>query len=369
MVERELDETRTNVHMEDSSQIQGKRTGDKESLSQDLHASKKPHDFTVPSVRNLPATMARNVSESPQMRHQNQRTDAISRDDSVETSANNLDHLQKDEETYDLAHPQFHQREEKQQVHELGESTIPQLDDHITKKQGKDVGMFPIDKSRDNVIPTFGKVFHSIDNNQQKCWVAKEHGKFNDLNGPRQVMRIQAWTPNFTPAEETPVVPIWISLSELPWHCYNKVFITGLLSPIGKVLYLDSASIKKTRGGQERVKKIEYDNIPDYCFYCKHQGHLESDCTIRQKDEEKKRELEIVRNKTTKDMDNNHQQPKGHKETGLKEEQSTKQAGIIAIPTQNTYINLDVQETPSTLETMDKHTGSKSDSKPQIAPQ
>ncbi|KAH0737903.1 hypothetical protein KY290_036608 [Solanum tuberosum] len=34
-----------------------------------------------------------------------------------------------------------------------------------------------------------------------------------------------------------------------------------------------------------RWQKIEYDNILDYCFYCKHQGHLESD--IRQIDEDK----------------------------------------------------------------------------------
>ncbi|KAH0667851.1 hypothetical protein KY290_027474 [Solanum tuberosum] len=136
-----------------------------------------------------------------------------------------------------------------------------------------------------------------------------------------QVIIIQVWTPNFKPAEETPIVPIWISLPELPWHCYNKDFVSGLLSPIGKVLYLDSASIKKTRGSRARVKvqvdltekrppyiwmgyvgeditdgrwqKIEYDNIPDYCFYCKHQGHLESDCTIRQRDDDKKKnELE-----------------------------------------------------------------------------
>ncbi|TMW95980.1 hypothetical protein EJD97_008101, partial [Solanum chilense] len=40
----------------------------------------------------------------------------------------------------------------------------------------------------------------------------------------------------------------------LPCHCYNKEFITSLLSPIGRVLYLDSASINKTRGSQDRVK-------------------------------------------------------------------------------------------------------------------
>jgi len=149
-----------------------------------------------------------------------------------------------------------------------------------------------------------------------------------------KVMRIQAWTPSFKPTEETPIVLIWISLPELPWHCYNTEFVSSLLSPIGKDLYLDSASIKKTRGSQVRVKvqvdltqkrplyicmgyigeditdgrwqKIEYDNIPDYCFYCKDQGHVESDCTIRQKDENKKqKELETVRKKNTKEIDNN----------------------------------------------------------------
>ncbi|KAH0730257.1 hypothetical protein KY289_001445 [Solanum tuberosum] len=73
-----------------------------------------------------------------------------------------------------------------------------------------------------------------------------------------QVMRIQVWTPNFKPAEEIPIVPIWISLPELPWHFYNKEFVTGLLSPIGKVLYLDSASIKKSRGSQASVKESSH---------------------------------------------------------------------------------------------------------------
>ena len=144
-----------------------------------------------------------------------------------------------------------------------------------------------------------------------------------------QIMRIQAWTPSFKPDEETPLVPIWISLPELPWHCYNKEFITSLLSPIGRVLYLDSASINKTRGSQARVKvqvdltrdrpshiwmgyigeditdgrwqKIEYDNIPDYCFYCKHQVHHESACIIKRRDAENKRKKDLEKNKDKQD--------------------------------------------------------------------
>ncbi|KAH0639200.1 hypothetical protein KY285_035786 [Solanum tuberosum] len=63
-----------------------------------------------------------------------------------------------------------------------------------------------------------------------------------------------AWTPEFKPEEETPLVPLWIALSELPWHCYNKVLLTTILSSIGKVLYLDSPSSQKTRGSMDRVK-------------------------------------------------------------------------------------------------------------------
>ncbi|KAG5599225.1 hypothetical protein H5410_030595 [Solanum commersonii] len=68
------------------------------------------------------------------------------------------------------------------------------------------------------------------------------------MNIEGQLMRIQTWTPDFTPEEETPIVPIWVALPELPWHCYNKVVLTTILSSIDKVLYLDSPSSVKTRG-------------------------------------------------------------------------------------------------------------------------
>lgn len=74
------------------------------------------------------------------------------------------------------------------------------------------------------------------------------------MNIEGQAMRIQAWTPDFTPEEETPVVPIWISIPGLPWHCYNKVFLTTILESIGKVLFLDSPTSQRTRGSTIRVK-------------------------------------------------------------------------------------------------------------------
>lgn len=235
------------------------------------------------------------------------------------------------------------------------------------------------------------------------------------MNIAGQVMRIQAWTPKFKPDVETPLVPIWISLPELPWHCYNKEFITSVLFPIDRVLYLDSASINKTRGSQARVKvqvdltkdrpshiwigyigeditygrwqKIEYDNIPDYCFYCKHQGHKEVDCIIKKRDEEAKKRKELEKNKNRKDnaqtnaadtqipqtmapgrrdVDTQRQQNNENQQHMNQEESQTQrrrnsqqvrfntdravvqqpqsQTGIISIPTKNTYIDLEVRE-------------------------
>ncbi|KAK4733712.1 hypothetical protein R3W88_007973 [Solanum pinnatisectum] len=68
------------------------------------------------------------------------------------------------------------------------------------------------------------------------------------------LMKLQVWTPTFKPAEETPIVPIWVTLPELPWHCYYMDILTPLLSPIGKALYLDSATMQKTRGSAAKVR-------------------------------------------------------------------------------------------------------------------
>ncbi|KAH0764805.1 hypothetical protein KY285_000676 [Solanum tuberosum] len=135
-----------------------------------------------------------------------------------------------------------------------------------------------------------------------------------------QLMRIQTWTPTFKPEEETPIVPIWVTLPELPWHCYNKEIVTALLSPIGEVLYLDTATTQKTRGSLARARmKVDltqvrrpriwigydeedinigrwqavlYESVPDYCTYCKHQGHLIHVCTIKKRDEDQRKRRE-----------------------------------------------------------------------------
>lgn len=70
-----------------------------------------------------------------------------------------------------------------------------------------------------------------------------------------QMMKLEAWNPTFKPNEDSPIVPTWIVIPELPWHLYYMEILTPLLSPIGKALFLDLASFQKTRGSAVKVKK------------------------------------------------------------------------------------------------------------------
>ncbi|KAH0737774.1 hypothetical protein KY290_036479 [Solanum tuberosum] len=164
-----------------------------------------------------------------------------------------------------------------------------------------------------------------------------------------KLMRIQAWTPNFKPEEETPIVPIWVLLPGLPWHCFKKEFITPLLESVGKVLYLDTASIKRTRASMAKVKvqvdltktrprhvwigldeedltigrwqPIEYENIPPYCAYCKHQGHMIGDCNFKIRDEDLKRRKELgaeMKNISNREQE---QQGKEHRQVRPREQE------------------------------------------------
>ncbi|KAG5615000.1 hypothetical protein H5410_014824 [Solanum commersonii] len=151
------------------------------------------------------------------------------------------------------------------------------------------------------------------------------------------LMKLQVWTPTFKPVEETPIVPIWITLPELPWHCYYIDILTPLLSPIGKALYLDSATMQKTRGSVAKVRVqiditkkrpqhvwlgfsekdpslgkwqiIEFEDVPPYCLYCKHQGHIIGECPMKERDEEikKKKEENAVKKGQEKQLNQDQQ--------------------------------------------------------------
>ncbi|KAH0664058.1 hypothetical protein KY284_028989 [Solanum tuberosum] len=154
-------------------------------------------------------------------------------------------------------------------------------------------------------------------------------------------MKLQMWTPTFKPAEETPIVPIWITLPELPWYCYYMDILTPLLSPIGKALYLDSATMQKTRGSVAKVRVqiditkerpqhvwlgfsekdpslgkwqiIEFEDVPSYCLYCTHQGHVLGECPVKDRDEVIKQKKELETNKKGYEKQSN-QHPKNNQQ-------------------------------------------------------
>ncbi|KAG5568150.1 hypothetical protein H5410_064835 [Solanum commersonii] len=129
-------------------------------------------------------------------------------------------------------------------------------------------------------------------------------------------------------------------IAELPWHCHYMDILTPLLSPIGKALYLDSATVQKTRSSVAKVRVqidltkerpqhvwlgfsekdpnlgkwqvIEYQDVPSYCIYCKHQGHMIGKCSQKEKDEETKKNKELEANKKELDKQQN-QSSKGNR--------------------------------------------------------
>ncbi|KAG5585830.1 hypothetical protein H5410_046264 [Solanum commersonii] len=168
-------------------------------------------------------------------------------------------------------------------------------------------------------------------------------------------MKLQVWTPTFKPAEETPIVPIWITLPELPWHCHYMDILTPLLSPIGKALYLDSAIVQKTRGSVTKVRVqidltkersqhvwlgfsekdpnlgkwqvIEYEDVPSYCIYCKHQGHMIRDCSQKEKDDETKKNKELEANKKVQDKQQNQSSKGNQQQVQIKENMHSNRKG------------------------------------------
>ncbi|OIS98660.1 hypothetical protein A4A49_02340 [Nicotiana attenuata] len=73
-----------------------------------------------------------------------------------------------------------------------------------------------------------------------------------------QLMWLEKWTPNFKPEEDSPVVPVWVLLSELPFHCHTWHYVKKIVSPIGAPLSMDLATDHKTRPSIAKVR-VEVD--------------------------------------------------------------------------------------------------------------
>lgn len=170
-----------------------------------------------------------------------------------------------------------------------------------------------------------------------------------------QIMRFRVWTPTSKPEEEKPLVPVGAILPELPWHCYCPEAMTPLLSPIGKILFLNLATYRKTRGSVAKVKiqidltkkrphhvwmgfddyeygdgrwqSIQYEGVPVYSHYCKHQGHSEMVFTIKRMGEEHKRMKE---QEATTASNSNIPDTTG-KETGTSQQNQDSQPALTVV--------------------------------------
>ncbi|XP_009765415.1 uncharacterized protein [Nicotiana sylvestris] len=127
-----------------------------------------------------------------------------------------------------------------------------------------------------------------------------------------QVMWLEQWTPDFKPEEDSPVVPVWVLLPDLPFHCHTWYYIKQILSPIGIPLTMDMATNNKTRPSMAKVRievdltkpklnsvwvgqeyetsplkgftqKLEYENVPKYYRHCRLLGHSLVQCRKAEK--------------------------------------------------------------------------------------
>ncbi|XP_022866206.1 uncharacterized protein LOC111386010 [Olea europaea var. sylvestris] len=117
-------------------------------------------------------------------------------------------------------------------------------------------------------------------------------------------MRVLKWTCDFTPEQETPIVPVWVSFPLLPVHLRAKGFLFALSRAIGMPLRIDEATTDLRRPSEARVcievnlehklpdrvwieragnrgfwQTVIYEKRPIFCFSCKHLGHSYDQCT------------------------------------------------------------------------------------------
>src|SRR4051812_23711063 len=126
-------------------------------------------------------------------------------------------------------------------------------------------------------------------------------------------MRTFRWSPNFRLDAESSIVPIWISLSNIPPFLFNKIGLFSIDSILGKPLALDDATANLSRPSEARLcvevdllkrlphriwldcesigglwQKFVYENLPSYCKHYKRLGHEIFSCKIANLDLTKK---------------------------------------------------------------------------------
>ncbi|KAL0928315.1 hypothetical protein M5K25_000189 [Dendrobium thyrsiflorum] len=115
-------------------------------------------------------------------------------------------------------------------------------------------------------------------------------------------MRLLKWTPDFDVSKESPIAPVWISFPNLRLHFFNQQILFALASIFGRPLQIDQATAAVSRPSVTRVlvemdisrkhpkevwigselngyqQKVELENFPVFCGFCKMHGHANSEC-------------------------------------------------------------------------------------------
>ncbi|KAL0379356.1 UNVERIFIED_CONTAM: hypothetical protein Sradi_3241100 [Sesamum radiatum] len=115
-------------------------------------------------------------------------------------------------------------------------------------------------------------------------------------------MRVFKWSPTFSSAKESSIVPIWVCFPGLPVHLFQKDALSTVASMVGTPLQIDEYTFNQAKLSKARVcieidllqprieeidiqihgvtirQKIEYEQLPNYCSLCKHVGHRATEC-------------------------------------------------------------------------------------------
>ncbi|XP_019197957.1 PREDICTED: uncharacterized protein LOC109191761 [Ipomoea nil] len=121
-------------------------------------------------------------------------------------------------------------------------------------------------------------------------------------------MWMSRWMPEqiVYPNRDSPLTLVWLQLPLLPIHLFNFDMLSRICEPIGRLVELGSATVRRTRPNMARVKieidvsksvfdciwiefgegggldgfwqKVEVERLPNFCIVCGRFGHLVGNC-------------------------------------------------------------------------------------------
>ncbi|CAI9099671.1 OLC1v1036527C1 [Oldenlandia corymbosa var. corymbosa] len=146
--------------------------------------------------------------------------------------------------------------------------------------------------------PWYVLVRFEQEDDYQCCWIRM----FWNIGGFS--MRILKWTPSFHFKEDPPVVPVWVSLYDLPIEYMHLEVIYSMATALGQPLKVDTLTLNMTRPfvarfcieinltkdlpksvrvgkkGCKHEQLLTFVHIPSYCVKCSKIGHKDPECRI-----------------------------------------------------------------------------------------